>query len=197
MFKQLKSHRKPILTRTPHKLVSCSHKGGCEYELVWDDGYKTVYSAAVQLGYKEGTAEEGMRLSEDGSRVLFPDDTTMSAELLRVDAMQKHYRSALTVLVFAAGLLAALYWLLYSGAFTGKYMVAMYACVGALCAMTMVPLYRTRCYAVTYIGAALTFIGLAVSCVLPYGLLFVAAGFSVQLCYLLVMTRLTSSGYDS
>ena len=197
MLKLPKLRRPSFLQRIPHRLVSCAHRGGCEYELVWDDGYKTIYSAAVQLGYRTAADDLKVSLSDDGTRVLFPDGTSMSAELMRVDSMQKLYRSTSVVLLFSAGLLVALYWLLYSGAFTSNYITAMYACIGMLCAMTALPMYRTRCYAINYIGAALTFVGVTLSPTTYAGIVLVALGFVVQFLYLFVMMRLTSSGYDS
>ena len=195
---KLPKFRIPVLSaKAPHRLVCCGHRGGCDYNLVWDDGYRTTYSAAVQLGYHAPDVPSSVSISEDGTRVNFPDGTVLSAELIRVDAMQKAYKSTMVVLVFSAALLAAIYWLLYSGAFVEEYTTAAYAGIGALCSVSALPMYRTRCYLVNYIGLVCTVVGAILSVSLTAGVLLVYIGFALQMVYIWTISRLASAGFDS
>lgn len=197
MIKFPKLHLPKLPVKTPHRLVTCQHVGGCEYVLVWDDGYSATYSAAVQLGYKEPNSVADVSLEDGGARVHFSDGTSMSAELLRVDTMQKVYRSTLVVLLFSAALLTAIYALLFLGGFTAEHTPIAYLITGVLCAMTALPMYRTRHYSVTYVGVMLTFIGAAMAPSYPHSVVFVAVGYALQMLYVLFMSRLVSAGYDS
>ncbi len=180
-----------------HRIVSVVRKRKCVYTFIWDDGYKADYSAAVQCGYAD-RSEGCIALVNGGELVQFPDNTTMSAELLRVDTMQRLNHIVVIMLCFAMvltiGVLALLYW----GAFAEQFLPVAWGCVAVLTSVTLAVFYRNGLQAFTFLGAALSMIGLVL---VPQQLItaawFLGAGYMVHFINLAYFDRRVSIGLES
>ncbi len=196
---EIEKEQPPIPECEPrtHRIVSVRKKSGCEYVFTWDDGYTAAYSAAVQCHYEE-RGDGSVSLSHDGQMVTFPDSTTMSSELLRVDTMQKVNRALTIMMCFAAMCTAVVLALLHWGAFAPDYKPVACICVALLASMSASVLYRAKWYAVAYIGLVLSVAGVAI--IQPYiqvAALLLAIGYGIQILYLTYMNRRVSSGLES
>lgn len=183
-------------TRPNYRIVAASYLKDCRWGLLYSDGLYVTYSAAVQCGYSPDANADWLKVSDDGTQVIFHDGTSMSAELLRVDLVRQNTGALAILCAFCTIAIAILQTCLALSMFAQESVYIIHIGIAVLSTLSTIITAKCRNHNIPYLGAVCTAIGVgALSYSYTVSAFMLTIGMCSQLLYLAWLRGRASMGY--